>query len=221
MTMGMRAQGAAGPSIGAFTRGTQNIAKGTAKTTVTRALPALAAVRVLGPLTTFNWSMYALSAYVGYRPFYESIGPEKKLGIRYGGKGTVSVHHVMGMIPPRGMYTLPHFKKVRVPALGWGIAAVPAHESRLPFESGSHPSVGSGSSFEPSSRNQKGVQTPSNGGRVPVGEAELALRGAQRYSEPTQSPSFKRRARVTRKHSRTPWCPTHKTRHWCRITRRR
>ena len=155
--------------------------------------------------------MYALSAYVGYRPFYESIGPEKKLGIRYGGKGTVSVHHVMGMIPPRGMYTLPHFKKVRVPALGWGIAAVPAHESRLPFESGSHPSVGSGSSFEPSSRNQNGgVRTPSNGGSV--------LDPERSDGHPSR---LEKKERVSRKHSRTPWCPTHKTRHWCRITRRR
>ena len=211
MTMGMRAQGAAGPSIGAFTRGTQNIAKGTAKTTVTRALPAVAAVRVLGPLTTFNWSMYALSAYLGYRPFYESIGPEKKLGIRYGGEGTVSVHHVMGMIPPRGMYTLPHFKKVRVPALGWGIAAVPAHESRFP--SGGSTKSGAPGRSKPDHHqgNQKGgVRTPSNGGSVPSPERSDG-----------NPPQFQRRKRVVRKDSRSPWCPTHKTRHWCRVTRRR
>lgn len=211
MTMGMRAQGAAGPSIGAFTRGTQNIAKSTAKHTATTVLPGMAAIRVFGPVRTFNWSMAWLSAYLSHKPFVDAIGPERKLGIRYGGEGTVSVHHVMGMIPPRGFYTQSTFKKVKVPAFGWGIAAVPSHESRFP--SGGVTKSDAPGKTKPDHHQgiqSGGVRTPSNGGSVPDPERSDG-----------NPPQFQRRKRVTRKHSRTPWCPTHKTRHWCRVTRRR
>lgn len=210
MTMGPRFQGAAGPSIGATSRATRNIGKGVAKSTITQAVPAIGAIRVLGPIRTFNWSMAWLSAYLSHRPFADAIGPERKLGIRYGGEGTVSVHTVMGAIPPRGFYTMGKFRRVKVPAFGWGIAAVPSHESRFPSSDTKGSSAPPGVA-RPSQGNQKGgVRPPSNGGSVPDPERSDG-----------NPPQFQRRKGPSRTHSRSPWCSTHKTRHWCRITRRR
>jgi hypothetical protein len=211
--MGPRFQGAAGPSIGATTRATQNIGKGVAKTTATRALPAVAAVRILGPVKSFNWSMYAFAAYHGYRPFYESIGPERKLGVRYGGEGTVSLAHVVGKIGPGRMYVLPYYKKIRVPAFGYGIAAVPSDESRwISSRSSGAPGQSPGNPEEPSPavKDSRGVRPPSNGGSVP---SPGRRPGSSSRGEATSTIGTPKKI--------TPWCPVHRRRHWCGITRSR
>lgn len=213
--MGPRFQGAAGPSIGAVTRGTQNIGKGVTRSTVQTALPGTVAVRVLGPVRTFNWSMYALSAYFGYRPFYESIGPERKLGIRYGGEGTVSLASVVGRLGPGRMYVLPYMSKIRVPAFGYGIASVPAQESRfIPRSSKAQvealASTGPGRTT-PTGKDSRTVRPPSNGGSVrPPGRRPGS-----------SSPGEATGAMAPPKKSHKPWCQTHRRRHWCRVTRSR
>ena len=207
MTMGPRFQGAAGPSIGAVSTGTRNIVKGTARGTVTHATPGIVAVRVLGPIRSFNMSMNWLAAWLAHRPFIDAIGPERKLGIRFGGEGTVSVHTVMSAVPPRGFYSMSKFKKLKVPAFGWGISAVPSNQPRFMGKPMSGSTDRVRGPFPPGTI--RGVRPPSNGGSVPAGSRA--------------TPSSRSRGQGSRpaKKKITPWCPTHRRRHWCRVTRGR
>ena len=157
----------------------------------------------------------AYAAFVAMGDAYPALGSSHKFGVRYGGTGEVTT--LARAIPVTQMYgSVP--RHVPFPDFGFGLTAVPNTSSRWVYENNkSRP----GEHIRRTSRVAGPLQTSksmlgaSATTRKRVAERAPARRRSRRTSSKPPAPG-----RGVMK-SRRPYCRTHKTRHWCYITRKR
>lgn len=161
-------------------------------------------------------NMHALSA------LYPIIGPDKKLGFRFGGTGGVMP---LGMIPFLRFYSVPSTRKLPIPTYGFGFTAVDANQPRVGFvdfprEKGVEggPSVSSSQHRGWHKRDRKQVTPPSAQTKQDgLSSAQRGFGGGTDNPRPRRRGSQSRRTAISR--TITPMCPVHKQRHWCNVTR--
>jgi len=175
------------------------------------ALPAGIQARLL------NLGVKSYAAVVAMGDAYPALGPNYKLGIRYGGTGEVTT--LGRAIPITQMYgSLPG--KIPFPDFGFGLTAVPNTSSRWVYENnksrpGEH------------RRRTSCVAGPLQTDKSMSGASAFRKSGP---SSKSKSGQYIRRRRMTKGDSgirrgartrTTPWCTVHKRRHFCRLTRKR
>ncbi len=171
-----------------------------------------------------NLGVKAYAAAVAMGDAYPALGPNYKFGIRFGGTGEVTT--LAKAIPFTQMYGIGP-KYTPWPDFGFGLTAVPNTSSRWVYENNkSRPGEHNGRTSRVAGPLQTGKSMP--GASATNGEVMADLSTGKRVAERT--PARRRSRRTSSKppapgrgvmKSRRPYCRTHKTRHWCYITRKR
>lgn len=217
--MGPRVHGAAGPSISVVGRGTRNIAETNTTVLGLGSAPALASAYPTHAYRLYRWSLPVLAHMTALEELWPAVGRDKKVGFRFGGKGVMPLGALAPW--PFNLYFMPHVKRFPVPTYGFGFTAVPAHESRAPrFPSWSGSSSDRREKLDAEPPDQEGE---TNGSRQTKGGGSAPPRGGSVPSPSNGRPSPSSRRNGSRRNTLriSPWCRSHRRRHWCPVTRRR
>lgn len=211
--MGPRVSGAAGPSISVVGSGTRNIAKTNFYTLAAASTPAAASVYPSHAYRAYRWGIVGLMHLHALDELWPAIGSKKKVGFRFGGKGVMPLGLLFPW--PTNRYLLPHVARFPVPTYGFGFTSVPVHESRWP----SFPEVG----HSPDQGSRNGQLAETNSDRATEGRGSAPRSGGSVPAPSNGRPSSPNRRNGTSRNTLriSPWCRSHRRRHWCPVTRRR